>query len=148
MCTVCRCPLANCGTLYCVQVDELLGGSSLLPRAKTIIAAAVATWKEVAPLVQQAEADGLCPAGMFSHDAITWAGILLTRLFILDNKASLPALVPLGDMLNHSCSTQCYLDWDDGYQALVAIAGQDYQPGQQVRWKWWCLCEHKSMCSC
>ena len=118
---------------------QWLRGSELHGTALSIRAAAKASWQEMQPLL--AEARGLGPAGAFSHEALQWAfSTLLARLVRLrgwgeGGLEEVEVLAPFADLLNHSPTAGCHLewaDWDAAAAALVLRPDRQYRLGDEV----------------
>lgn len=115
-------------------MQRLLGSTCLLSKANTILDAAAATWSDITPYLNTPGPLGPLPPQLYSHEAITWAiSMCLTRSVRLDSRGGLTVLVPWADLLNHDPTADCYLDWEEGVQAVVLRPDRDYKPGEQVR---------------
>ncbi|KAI8468014.1 MAG: hypothetical protein J3K34DRAFT_23211 [Monoraphidium minutum] len=114
------------------EVDRFLVGGTR-SKARVIIDADAATWSEVEPLVRAAEADGGCPRGMFTRQAVQWGvGLLLSRSVRLDSAGGETVLVPYADFANHAVAADCFLDYDAGSGAVAVRIDRGYAPGEQV----------------
>jgi hypothetical protein len=116
------------------QVERLLAGTCLLSKARTILNASAATWSDLTPYLTTPGPLGPLPPQLYSREAIMWGiSMCLTRSVRLDSRGGLTVLVPWADLLNHEPAADCYLDWEEGAQAVVLRPDRDYKPGEQVR---------------
>jgi hypothetical protein len=124
----------------CVQVHMLRGSPTawLANMLRVTFGAACATLDEV---IADAQQQGLLQPAV-DGAALRWAfSMLASRLVRLDMQGSMEALVPWGDMLNHSTSARCFLGWDPATRTVVLEADQPYAQGEQV-------CAHKIPAAC
>ena len=111
----------------------MLRGSHALKLAKLLRRTWGDAYEALQPLLGAAHQQGLLQPSV-DRAALRWAfSMLVSRLFRLSSKDALEVLVPWADMLNHSPSARCLLDWDPGAQAVVFRTDQPYQKGEQVR---------------
>lgn len=70
---------------------------------------------------------------MFSRADVDWAtSICLSRSIRLDQKGGVAVLCLFADLLNHSCASQAFLQWDEKQRAVVLQADRSYKPGDEV----------------
>ena len=111
----------------------MLQGSHAIKLASLLRRTWGAAYEALEPLLSAGQQQGLLQPSV-DRAALRWAfSMLVSRLFRLSNKEGLEVLVPWADMLNHSPSARCLLDWDPDARAVVFRTDQPYQKGEQVR---------------
>ncbi len=110
--------------------------------ADEIIAACSASVAELAPILRESAS---MPGGPLTEQDLRWGfSMLLSRLIRLPGKQDLEACVPWADLLNHSPSADCFLDWDSSSSSVVLRTDRTYQPGEQAN----TALSHMVLCHC
>jgi len=68
-----------------------------------------------------------------AREELRWGfSILLSRLIRLPGRKDMEACIPWADMLNHSPSAECFLDWDKPSSSVVLRPDRNYKAGEQA----------------
>ncbi|CAK9213527.1 unnamed protein product [Sphagnum troendelagicum] len=114
------------------EVGTWLSASPVRERALDCIRDVTETYKDLQATVF-AKHPQVFPAKTYTLEAFKWAfGILFSRLVRMPSLGQL-ALVPWGDMLNHSPQAAAFLDSDQSNaKAVVFVTDKSYESGEQV----------------
>jgi histone-lysine N-methyltransferase SETD3 len=131
----------GCVLEWTAEEVDWLRGSELYTRALDIRTAAETSWKELEPIVQRAERDGLIKKDILSKERVKHAfALLLSRLIRLNfsgvndtmDRNEVEVLCPLADFVNHDSTCSSFLQLDNKNENITLTADRVYRPGEQI----------------